>query len=90
MKKLPTKEEMTARFWALTDAMDAVRAKVAPLREKRDAAVNKAAEEDRKAMEAIRAIESDVIDGMSMYEAQQELAFYARALNNVGERPAAV
>ena len=79
MSKFPTKEEQRARFWDLTHKMDAIRAKVAPLREKRDAHVNEAAEKDRKLM---------VEPGVGMYEAQQELAFLARGLANVGTDPA--
>lgn len=84
---MPSKEEMRARYWALRDKMDAVRAKVAPLREARDAAANAAARADEKAMAEIRAIEAKVEPGLNMFDAQNELASLARALGNVGERP---
>lgn len=87
--KMPSKEDMRARYWELLDAMDAVRAKVAPLREARDAAVNAAARADEKAMAEIHAIEAKVEPGLAMFEAQNELAALARALGNVGERPGA-
>lgn len=85
--KMPSKEDMRARYWELRDAMDSVRDKVAPLRAARDAAVNAAAAADRKAMAEIRAIEAKVEPGLGMHDAQNELAALARALGNVGERP---
>lgn len=85
--KMPSKEEMRARYWELLAAMDAVRAKVAPLREARDKAANDAAAADKAAMAEIRAVEATVEPGLGMYEAQNELAALARALGNVGERP---
>lgn len=84
---IPTKEEMKARFWNLTGKMDAARAKIAPLRAKRDAMVNRHREEDEKAMAEIRKIEAAVEPDLNMFDAQQELAFLARGLGNVGERP---
>jgi len=47
MSKLPTKDEARAAFWKLAPEIEALQAQIAPLREKRDAFVNKArAEED--------------------------------------------
>jgi len=87
-KKFPTKEEMQARFWALSDAMDANRDKVAPLREARDAFVNEAAARDKEMMAEIRKIEDSVLPGVSAFEAQNEMAFIARGLGGqTGPRP---
>lgn len=81
----PTKDEMRARFWALKNAIEAVEAAVAPLREARDAAWNAAQDADRVAMAEIRAIEAEVEPGVGMFEAKNELAFLARGLGgNVG------
>ncbi len=86
---MPTKEEMKARFWELENAMVAARAKIAPLREARDAEVNAAAARDIEMMAEIRAIEAEVLPGVSAFDAQQEQAFLARGLGNqVGEDPA--
>lgn len=84
---LPSKEEMRARFWELHDALEANRAKVAPLRAARDKFVNEAAAKDAGMMAEIRAVEAEVLPGLNAYDAQNELAFLARGLGNVGERP---
>lgn len=92
--KIPSKEEMRARYWEVHNAMDAVRAKTAPLREARDAFVNEAREKDEAMMAEIFALEADTGlkddkgKPLGMFDAQNELAFWARALSNVGDNPA--
>lgn len=84
--KLPTKDEMRARFWELKGKIDAAEARTAPLREARDASWNAAQAADRAAMAEIRAVEADVAEGLSMFDAKMELAFIARGLGGtVGE-----
>lgn len=83
--KLPTKDEMRARFWALTHAIAATEAKSQP---KRQALSDLTATQAKLAAEA-RKIESDVgLDGLSLFDAKQEKAFLARGLGNVGTDPA--
>ena len=84
---MPTKDEMRARFWELTAALEAMRAKTAPLRAARDAHVNAAAAKDEAMMAQIRTIEAECLPGLNAFDAQNELAFLARGLGNVGERP---
>lgn len=90
MKKfaMPSKEEMKARFWELHDALDATRAKAAPLREAHDAFVNEAREKAEAMHKQILDVEADVIGGLNLFDAQMEQAAIARALgNNPGPRP---
>jgi hypothetical protein len=81
------KESMRRRFWALKNAIDKAKEKIVPLREKRDAFVNKYNDRERDAelMKPILAIQADVLGGVSMFEAEQEMAMLARSLGNVGE-----
>jgi hypothetical protein len=65
---MPTKDEVRARFWALKAAKEAADARIAPLREARDAAVNAFQVEDEGRIGGIRAIEADVLEGLSMAE----------------------
>ena len=83
------KEEMRARFWTLKKAVDAGKEKIIPFRVKRDAFVNKYNDRDKDAelMAPIRAIQSDVLNGMSMAEAEQEMAGIARFLGGVVGEP---
>jgi len=85
---IPTKEEAVARFWELKAAIDAVEAEAAPLREARDAHVNEAAAKDKELMAEMRALDEDVIDGLSMYEAKMQLSACAKLAGNVGADPA--
>ena len=86
---LPTKDEMRARFWDLKHAIDAKESAVAALREKYEPEWNAATAARKAHMEEIRSLEGDVgIDGLSMFDAKQEMAFLARGLGNVGSDPA--
>ncbi len=82
------KEEMRVRFWQLKKAVDAGKEKIVPLREKRDAFVNQYndRDQDAKLMAPIKKIQADVLDGISMFDAEQEMAGIARFLGGtVGE-----
>lgn len=81
----PDKEEMRLRFWHLKNAVDAGKEKIAPLQAKRDKHVNDAREKEAGLMAPIQAIRADVVDGISMFDAEQEMAMIARYLGNVGE-----
>lgn len=81
----PDKEEMRARFWQLKKAVDKAKADIVPLQKKRDAFVNKAREDEAKLLVPIRKIQADVLEGISLFDAEQEMAMYARYLGNVGE-----
>lgn len=81
----PNKEEMRLRFWQLKKAIDAAKEKIVPLQKKRDAFVNEAREKEASLMAPINAIKADVMDGISLFDAEQEMAMYARFLGNVGE-----
>ena len=81
----PDKEEMRLRFWQLKNAVDAAKAAIVPLQEVRDAFVNEAREKEAGLMAPIKAIKADVLDGISLFDAEQEMAMYARYLGNVGE-----
>jgi len=81
----PDKEEMRRRFWQLKKAVDAAKEAIVPLQKKRDAHVNKAREDEAKLMAPIRKIQANALDGISLFDAEQEMAMYARFLGNVGE-----
>lgn len=81
----PDKEEMRARFWHLKKAVDAGKEKIVPLQAKRDKFVNDAREKDAELMAPIHKARENVVDGISMYDAEQEMAMLARFLGNVGE-----
>lgn len=84
----PDKEEMRTRFWELKKAVDAAKEKIVPLREKRDAFVNKYndREKDAELMKPIRDIQANIGNGVSMFDAEQEMAMIARFLGGtVGE-----
>ncbi len=81
----PDKEEMRARFWLLKRAVDAGKDKILPLQAKLDDHVNKAREKELELHAPIAAIREDVVDGISMFDAEQEVAMLARYLGNVGE-----
>lgn len=79
----PDKEEMRARFWDLKRDIDAAKEKIVPLREKRDAFVNKYndREKDAELMAPILAIGADIDgNGTSLFDAEQEMAMIARFL----------
>ena len=72
------------RFHALTDQVEAILAKSAPLREARDAAVNVFREADKLAVAEIQKAEA------GLYEIRQEIGMINRALaGKTGERPGA-
>lgn len=81
----PDKEEMRQRFWHLKKAVDAGKEKILPLQAERDKFVNKAREDEAKLMAPIHKIRANVVDGISMFDAEQEMAMLARYLGNVGE-----
>jgi hypothetical protein len=84
---LPSKEVARLRFWELKKLVDAAKEKIAPLREKRDAFVNQYndREKDKKLMAPILKIGADIGGGISLFDAEQEMAMIARYLGNVGE-----
>lgn len=82
------KQEMTRRFWELKKAIEATEAKVADLRGKYEPQWNAAQELRRKHTAEIKAVESKVLKGVTMFEAKNEMAFLARGLGNVGTDPA--
>lgn len=81
----PDKEEMRLRFWHLKKAVDAGKEKIIPLQAERDKFVNEARVKEAKLMAPIQKIRSNVVDGISMFDAEQEMAMIARFLGNVGE-----
>ena len=87
--KLPTKEETRARFWELKALVDAAKEAIVPLREARDAFVNEYnnREKDTELMTPILAVGADVGNGMSLFEAEQEMAACARFLGGVVGEP---
>lgn len=83
MSKLPTKEEAQAAFWKLKDQIEALQAEVAPLREKRDAFVNKA-----RAEEEVMNVELKKLRNR-LGALKQEQSGYAKLAGAfVGQRPA--
>lgn len=81
----PDKEEMRLRFWHLKKAVDAGKEKILPLQAERDKFANEAREKEAELTKPIRAVQADVVDGISMFDAEQEMAMLARYLGNVGE-----
>lgn len=81
----PDKEEMRQRFWYLKKAIDAGKEKIIPLQAERDKFVNESRVKEAKLMAPIQKIRANVIDGISMFDAEQEMAMIARYLGNVGE-----
>jgi hypothetical protein len=82
-----TRDAQLARYWELRHAIDLARGRIAPLREKHDAFVNEAREKAQALADKMHAEETDVLDGLSMGEAMNEMAFLARGLVTVGEDP---
>lgn len=84
---MDNREKQTNRYWELQHAIDKARAKIAPLREAHDRFVNDAADKARQLAAKMHAAEENVLHGMSLNEALDEVAFLARGLVNVGEDP---
>lgn len=82
MPQMPTPAEQRARFAELTAAAAAIRAKVDPLREHRDAVVNKAREDEQVLNDEIREAEA------GLFEIEQERAMIVRALGGKTGEPA--
>jgi uncharacterized coiled-coil DUF342 family protein len=72
--KFPTPDKMRERFHELRRHREAILAKSAPLREKRDAIVNEARERETKLNDQIVKAEA------TLFEIDQEAAMIARAL----------
>lgn len=83
MAKLPSREEMQARFWELKPKRDAQQAKAAPLREARDKLAAKHRKEDEAAIAKIRAAEK------GLAEIEQEMAMLVRAVGGAMGDPEA-
>lgn len=83
--KFPTKEEARERFWELKALVDAAKEAIAPHREAHDAFVNefRNPEKEAKLFAPILAIGEDVGNGMSLFDAEQEMAICSRFLGNV-------
>lgn len=81
-----TREAMTARYWEIVDAEEAIREKAAPLRARQDeiaARLGPIKDEERANNAAIREAEAGLAELMS------EKAMLARAIGRaIGERPA--
>ena len=73
-------EVLRTRFWDLKRAIAEAEALLEPLTAARDAFASEAREKEAAMMEPVRAIQADVLDGKSMFDAKQELAAIARAL----------
>jgi hypothetical protein len=75
------KAQQRARFWELTAAAEAIRAKSEPLRKARDAFISEAKAKDRDLVAKIRAAETELFD------IEAERTFLAKGLGRVGPRP---
>lgn len=82
MPEMPTPTEMRARFAELTAQAAAIRETVDPLREHRDAVVNKAREDEQLLNDEIRTAEA------GLFEIEQERAMIVRALGGKTGEPA--
>jgi uncharacterized protein (DUF3084 family) len=82
--KLPTRYEMTGRFWELKKRRDAQREKADPIRAQRDKLAVKQAKEMAKANEKVRAAEKGLAD------IEQEMAMLVRAVGGQMGEPAEV
>lgn len=79
--KMPTPAEQRARFADLSEQAAAIRVKVEPLREKRDAFVNKAREDEALLNDEIRKAET------GLFEIEQERSMIVRALGGKTGEP---
>jgi hypothetical protein len=79
--KLPTKEEARAKFWELVAQEKAIRARSAPLREKRDAWTNEIREQERAMNAEIHKAEAGLFDIVQLKSQMAALA------GNVGSDP---
>lgn len=77
------KETQRQRFWELTAQIEAIEAKSGPMREARDAEVRDMRAREKTHNDAIAKAEE------GLFDLKVEQGFLARALVNVGERPAA-
>lgn len=78
-ENFPTKTEAAERFNALKDAIDAREAEIAAKRAVYEPQWAKTAEQRAE----VKAMNDDVLDGMSMFDAKQQLAMCARMVGNV-------
>lgn len=80
--QMPSKEEAQARFDELWPLIQAAKAKIVPLREKHDAFVNefKNPKKEAELFAPILKIGEDIGNGMSLFDAENELAVCARLM----------
>lgn len=74
MTKMPTREEMKARFWELKAKRDEMQAEAAPLRAARDKVVKRQAKEIAKHNSKVQAAEK------GLYDIEQEMGILVRAV----------